>query len=206
MPSRRSTTNRQHRTRPAGASRRPNKESNHVWEIASGSSLHTDRLGRAIGLALQGGETLALFGQLGAGKTALVRGIAAGLGAPPTAVSSPTFVFIHEYRGRLPLAHVDLYRVRSIHEAESTGLEEYLSGSTVAAIEWADKGLSLLPQDRLEILLRHQSVESRTIRLAATGPISTILLTKAKQRYARTASRTVSRRLTLPKRKRKASS
>ena len=173
MPSRRSTANRQHRTRPAGASRRPNKESNHVWELASRSSLHTDRLGRAIGQALQGGETLALFGQLGAGKTALVRGIAAGLGAPSTAVSSPTFVFIHEYRGRLPLAHVDLYRVRSIHEAESTGLEDYLCSSTVAAIEWADKGLSLLPQDHLEILLRHQSVGSRTIQLAATGPMST---------------------------------
>ena len=206
MRSRQSTANLQHRTRPAGASRRPNTESKQVWEFASRSSLHTDRLGRAIGLALKGGETLALFGQLGAGKTALVRGIAAGLGAPPTVVSSPTFVFIHEYRGRLPLAHVDLYRVRSTHEAESTGLEEYLSGSTVAAIEWADKGLSLLPQDHLEILLRHQSVGSRTIRLAATGPMSTTLLTETKRRYAQIASHTVPRRSALPKRKKKASS
>ena len=206
MRSRRSTANRQHRTRPAGASRRPITDPEQVWELASRSSLQTDRLGRAIGLALQGGETLALFGQLGAGKTALVRGIAAGLGAPSTVVSSPTFVFIHEYRGRLLLAHVDLYRVSSTYEAESTGLEEYLSSSTVAAIEWADKGLSLLPEDRLEILLRHQSVAGRTIRLAPTGPMSTILLTEAKRRYARIASRTVPTRLTLPKRKRKTSS
>jgi tRNA threonylcarbamoyladenosine biosynthesis protein TsaE len=206
MRSRRSTANRQHGTRPTGATPRLNTGPKRVWELASSSPAHTNRLGRAIGLALRGGETLALFGQLGTGKTALVRGIAAGLGAPPTVVSSPTFVFIHEYRGRLPLAHVDLYRVRSTHEAESTGLEEYLSSSTVAAIEWADKALSLLPQDRLEILLRHQSVGSRTIRLSATGPMSTILLTEAKQRYAQTASRTVLGRLTLQNPKRNASS
>lgn len=143
----------------------------------------TDRLGRAIGRALRGGETLALFGELGAGKTALVRGIAGGLGATPTAVSSPTFVLIHEYRGRLPLAHVDLYRLNSPRELESIGLADYLSGPTVAAIEWADRGLALLPADRLEIELRHRTVGSRTFQLRATGPESTRLLRTLQARY-----------------------
>ena len=206
MRSRRSTASRYLQARSSGASRRLRVRSNHAWELASPSPLHTDRLGHAIGLSLQGGETLALFGPLGAGKTSLVRGIAAGLGAPAAAVSSPTFVLIHEYRGRLPLAHVDLYRVNSTREAESTGLQEYFSGSTVAAIEWADKGLSILPQDRLEILLRHQAVGSRTIRLSATGPTSTALLAEVRRRYARTAKRRVTMRRSRPKPKRKASS
>ncbi|MDH5626125.1 MAG: tRNA (adenosine(37)-N6)-threonylcarbamoyltransferase complex ATPase subunit type 1 TsaE [Nitrospira sp.] len=188
MRSRQSPANRQRQPPAVGATPRRVRASNPVWELASPSPLHTDRLGRALGKTLRGGETLALFGPLGAGKTALVRGIAAGLGAPPTVVSSPTFVFIHEYHGRLPLTHVDLYRVRSTRDAESTGLEEYFSGSTVVAIEWADKGLSLLPQDRLEIQLRHRAVESRTIRLSATGKMSTTLLTEAKQQYARTVT------------------
>ncbi|HEY5627414.1 MAG TPA: tRNA (adenosine(37)-N6)-threonylcarbamoyltransferase complex ATPase subunit type 1 TsaE [Nitrospira sp.] len=173
--------------------------------MISSSPLQTDRLGRSIGKALQGGETLALLGPLGAGKTSLVRGIAVGLGAPPTAVSSPTFVFIHEYHGRLPFAHVDLYRVRSIREVESTGLEEYLSGETVIAIEWADKGLSLLPQDRLEIELRHRSVGSRTVRLSSTGPKSAALLTTIMRRYARATQRTAAEKLKRPKHKRNAS-
>ena len=147
-------------------------------------------------MALQGGETLALFGLLGAGKTALVRGIAAGLGASPTSVSSPTFVLIHEYRGRLPLAHVDLYRLNSMREVDSVGLEEYLSGSTVTAIEWADKGLSILPTDRLEIELRHHAVGSRTIQLSATGPTSAALLAQTKQYYAHTTRLPTSKRLT----------
>ena len=136
----------------------------------STSHQHTDRLGQAIGRVLRGGETIALYGPLGAGKTALVRGIAQGLGASPTAVSSPTFVVIHEYdQGRLPLAHVDLYRIRSPRELESTGLIEYFSGQTVTAIEWADKGLAALPQDRIEIALNHRAARSRTIQLSATG-------------------------------------
>ena len=127
-----------------------------------------------------GGESLALSGTLGAGKTALVRGIAAGLGAAAEAVSSPTFVLLHEYRGRLPLAHLDLYRIDSLRDAESIGLDDYLSGSTVVAVEWADKALALLPPDRLEMELRHRSVQSRSIQFRATGPLSAALLTRIK--------------------------
>ena len=139
-----------------------------------------------IGRVLRGGETIALYGPLGAGKTALVRGIAQGLGASPTAVTSPTFVVIHEYQGRLPFAHVDLYRIRSPRELESTGLIEYFSGRTVTAIEWADKGLAALPQDRIEITLNHRAAQSRTIQLSATGPMSDEVLALARMQYSKT--------------------
>jgi len=156
------------------------------WNLESTSAQQTDRLGQVIGHALRGGETIALYGPLGAGKTALVRGIAQGLGALPTAVSSPTFVLIHEYdQGRLPLAHVDLYRIGSPRELESTGLAEYFSGQTVTAIEWADKGLAALPHDRIEITLTHRAERSRTIQLRATGPTSEKILALTRRQYGK---------------------
>ena len=154
------------------------------WRRSLSSLLHTDQLGRAIGSVLTGGESLALSGALGAGKTALVRGIAAGLGAPAEAVSSPTFVLLHEYRGRLPFAHLDLYRLHSEQEAESIGLDDYLTGSTVVAVEWADKAPQILPDDRLEMELRHRTVQSRSIRFTATGPLSAALLARIKNHCA----------------------
>lgn len=185
MRFRRSPVSPKRRPRPVRASRRTPSPAQPTWQFTSLSAHHTDRLGRAIGSALEGGETLALFGPLGAGKTALVRGIAAGLDAPVSAVSSPTFVLVHEYRGRVPLAHVDLYRLSSTREIESIGLEEYLTGPTVAAIEWAGKGRAILPTDHLEIVLRHGAVGSRTIQLTATGPTSTGLLKRTKRHHAR---------------------
>jgi len=141
-----------------------------------------------IGHVLRGGETIAIYGPLGAGKTALVRGIVQGLGASPTVVSSPTFVVIREYdQGRLPLAHMDLYRIRSPRELESTGLTEYFSGQTVTAIEWADKGLFALPQDRIEIALDHRAARIRTIQLSATGPQSGKILALAHMHYSKTS-------------------
>jgi tRNA threonylcarbamoyladenosine biosynthesis protein TsaE len=133
---------------------------------------------------LTGGEFLALSGALGAGKTALVRGIAAGLGAPAEAVSSPTFVLAHEYSGRLPLAHFDLYRLNSAQEAELIGLNDYLSGTTVVAVEWADKAPGILPDDRLEMELRHRTVQGRSMRFRATGPLSAALLARIKHHCA----------------------
>jgi tRNA threonylcarbamoyladenosine biosynthesis protein TsaE len=156
------------------------------WKLVSTSRQHTDRLGQAIGRVLRGGETIALYGPLGAGKTALVRGIAQGLGASPMTVTSPTFVVIHEYdQGRLPLAHVDLYRIRSPRELESTGLIEYFSGQTVTAIEWADKGFAALPQDRMDIMLSHRAARSRMIQVRATGPKSHAVLTRLRIQYSK---------------------
>jgi tRNA threonylcarbamoyladenosine biosynthesis protein TsaE len=166
-----------------------------MWRRSLSSLLKTDQLGCVIGGVLEGGEFLALFGALGAGKTALVRGIATGLGARAEVVSSPTFVLLHEYRGRLPLAHIDLYRLNSSKEAESIGLGDYLSGQTVVAVEWADKAPEILPEDRLEIELRHSSVRSRSIEFRATGPQSSTLLARIRNSEALPARASRSGRL-----------
>lgn len=124
----------------------------------------TEARGRRIGRALRGGEVLALRGELGAGKTTLIRGIAAGLDAHPDRVSSPTFVFVHLYEGRLPLTHVDLYRLGEHGALADLGLEDYLDGRTVVAIEWADYAEPWLPTDRLDIELRHAGPNAPTER------------------------------------------
>lgn len=140
-----------------------------TWRCLSKSVAETERLGRRIGRSLRGGEAVALYGDLGTGKTALVRGMAAGLGASPRAVSSPTFVLIHEYHGRLRLAHADLYRLDSVADLPHIGLTDYDDGDTVTAIEWADKAGAQLPADRLEVHLQHHSPEVREIGFIARG-------------------------------------
>ena len=138
------------------------------WRIVLRSPRQTHRLGRRLGQLLQGGEVVALFGELGTGKTSLVRGIAEGLCAEPTAVSSPTFTLVHEYRGRLRLIHTDLYRLTA-SQLEDTGLSDYLDGHTVTAIEWADRWGEGLPSDRLEIHLSHRPTATRRAILTASG-------------------------------------
>ena len=98
----------------------------------------TFALGQQLAATLQPGTFVLLHGDLGAGKTAFVRGLAAGLGADPAEVSSPTFVLIQHYRGRLPLTHVDLYRLDSAAAVDDLGLEE-LVGNGVLAVEWAER-------------------------------------------------------------------
>jgi tRNA threonylcarbamoyladenosine biosynthesis protein TsaE len=105
--------------------------------ITTRSELETTAFGERLGTTLTAGSTLLLVGDLGAGKTTLVRGIAKGLGVDPDEVSSPTFVLINEYRGRLTLHHVDLYRIDGA-AVDDLGLEE-LSASGVVVIEWADR-------------------------------------------------------------------
>lgn len=129
----------------------------------------TDSFGLAIGTVLQGGDVLALIGELGAGKTALVRGIVAGLGGSVAAVTSPTFRLVHEYQGRLPLMHLDLYRLQRAAEAEAIGLAACFSDQTVTAIEWADRFPDLLPADRLDVHLIHRTRTTRVARLEARG-------------------------------------
>ena len=151
----------------------------------SKSAADTDRLGRRIGRSLRGGEIVALYGELGSGKTALVRGMAAGLGASPRSVSSPTFVLIHEYHGRLRLAHADLYRLDSVSELPHIGLSEYDDGHTVTAIEWAEKAGGELPADRLEIHLRHRSPVTREIAFVPRGMRARRLLARLRRRSPR---------------------
>jgi tRNA threonylcarbamoyladenosine biosynthesis protein TsaE len=132
--------------------------------LESSSSLETEELGERLGRACKGGEIIALVGPLGAGKTCLVRGLARGLGVSDQCAVSPTFTLIHEYRGRVPVVHVDLYRLDA-EEANRLGLEEYLESPAVTVIEWADKIPTLLPRDHLRIELEHHGGERRQITL-----------------------------------------
>ena len=137
-----------------------------------------------MGALLRGGEVIALFGELGTGKTSLVRGMADGLLADSAAVSSPTFTLIHEYRGRLPLIHTDLYRLTA-SQLEDTGLGDYLDGHTIVAIEWADRWREGLPADHLEVRLSHHPPAARQALLTATGPSSARLLAELRTSLSR---------------------
>lgn len=162
------------------------------WKTVLRSRQQTHRLGRYLGLLFEGGEVVALFGEMGTGKTSLVRGIADGLGAEPMAVSSPTFTLIHEYRGRLPLIHTDLYRLTAA-QLDNTGLGDYVDGYAVLAIEWAERWGAGLPNDRLEIHLTHRPPSARQAVLTATGPsASRLLLALRSRRSARRPTRVVS--------------
>ena len=116
-----------------------------VLVVVSESEADTDRLGRALASAIHPGVVIALVGPLGAGKTRLSRGIAEALGADPSAIASPTFVLIHEYEARLPIYHIDAYRLRTAEEFDALGADEYLSGGGVCLIEWADRVADRLP-------------------------------------------------------------
>jgi tRNA threonylcarbamoyladenosine biosynthesis protein TsaE len=129
-------------------------------ELLSTSEEHTEIIGAAIGHALRPGDVAALHGDLGAGKTCLVRGIAQGMGLDPAQVSSPTFVIVNEYqKGETSLVHVDAYRLRGADELDSLGWERLLDGRSVVAVEWAEKidgsggGGLPGPERRLDILL-----------------------------------------------------
>lgn len=119
-------------------------------------------LGERLGRELRPGDVIALFGDLGAGKTTLTKGIAVGLGLAAD-IHSPTFTLIHEHPGAVPLYHVDLYRLSSEEEIETLGLEEYIYSDGVTIIEWADRMKSLLPPDRLDITLRMQGDTEREL-------------------------------------------
>jgi tRNA threonylcarbamoyladenosine biosynthesis protein TsaE len=140
-------------------------------------------------MSLAGGDVLALYGELGTGKTLLVRGIASGLGAEPGSVSSPTFVLVHEYAGRLPLAHADLFRVTSRACLDSLGLWEYADRGAALAIEWADRAGAGLPADRLDVHMTHRGVHSRLITMTARGAASAGLLARFADRIGRLARR-----------------
>jgi tRNA threonylcarbamoyladenosine biosynthesis protein TsaE len=123
-------------------------------KLNSHSPEQTQFLGSCLGKLAQGGDVFLLIGDLGTGKTCLVQGIAHGLDIKEYAFS-PSFVIAREYHGRLPLYHIDFYRLDHIEEIADLGLDEYLYGNGVCVVEWAEKGLQALPQENLLITLNY---------------------------------------------------
>ncbi|MDO8490551.1 MAG: tRNA (adenosine(37)-N6)-threonylcarbamoyltransferase complex ATPase subunit type 1 TsaE [Dehalococcoidia bacterium] len=134
----------------------------------SPSPEQTQRLGRALGESANVGDVILLVGDLGAGKTTLTQGIAWGLGVAEYAVS-PSFVLVRQYQGRLPLYHVDLYRLENVAEIGDLGLDEYFYGKGVSVVEWADRGLVLLPPEHLLVKIELVGETERVLHLQPKG-------------------------------------
>jgi len=149
-----------------------------VQELASllptttASAAETQRLGAHLASVLPPGAVLALYGDLGSGKTQLVKGLAKGLGLSPSAVRSPTYTILHTYEGGTrPLYHFDAYRVQTPDEFVELGFDEYVHDDEgVTCLEWADRVESLLPEDAIRLRLSHDGRHARRIVLVSPDP------------------------------------
>lgn len=131
--------------------------------LVTKSEAETVRLGKSLAADLQAGDVVLLEGVLGAGKTALARGIAAGLGVPEEEVRSPTFTLVNPYSGRLPVYHVDLYRIEGARDLDELGLEEILGTDGVAIVEWAERLASWRPPHALVVRFEDRGGSERSI-------------------------------------------
>ncbi len=139
-----------------------------MLQLTSHSPQQTQSLGVSLGKLAQVGDIFLLKGNLGSGKTCLTQGIARGLDIKEHALS-PSFIIVREYQGRLPLYHIDLYRLDHIEEIIDLALEEYLYGNGICVIEWADKGMEVLPEENMLITLSYISPTDRTIYFETNG-------------------------------------
>ena len=147
---------------------KPLDVSMNFFELSSNSPEQTQKLGVSIGKIALPGDIFLLVGNLGVGKTCLTQGIAWGLGIKEYAVS-PSFVIVRELYGRLPLYHIDLYRLDHIEEIMDLGLNDYLYGGGVCVVEWAERGLSVLPTEHLLIQISYLSDTERNCQLKPSG-------------------------------------
>jgi tRNA threonylcarbamoyladenosine biosynthesis protein TsaE len=153
----------------------------HVLDIISNSTAQTQRLGARLGELAHAGDLYCLEGDLGSGKTCFVQGLGKGLKIP-TAIHSPTFILANEHRGgRLPVFHLDVYRVRGADEAVGFGLEDYLAVDGVCVIEWAEKVRQALPAEHLWITFRHIGESKRGLMIKAVGTRYQALLKEFKE-------------------------
>jgi tRNA threonylcarbamoyladenosine biosynthesis protein TsaE len=136
--------------------------------VRTGSAAHTASLGQALGGLLQDGDVVSLSGDLGAGKTTFVQGAARALSVSEP-VLSPTFTLVRTYAGRLPVHHVDVYRLRAIQDVLDLGWDELLEGGGVVLIEWGDAIDSLLPASRLEVQLTAPDGEADAREVVVRG-------------------------------------
>ncbi|MGD0572021.1 MAG: tRNA (adenosine(37)-N6)-threonylcarbamoyltransferase complex ATPase subunit type 1 TsaE [Sedimentisphaerales bacterium] len=137
-------------------------------DVTTNSANETVKFGQKFGSQLKGGEVIALYGNLGSGKTHLIKGVVAGLGAEDAVneVTSPTFVLVNEYSGRLEIYHLDAYRLDSIAQFEQIGFDDYCHPGSVVLIEWADKvERALAGINYIKIELSHLGPTARRIRI-----------------------------------------
>lgn len=147
------------------------------WTIVTTSPQQSQNLGRNLGKLVQGGEIIGLVGELGAGKTCFVRGFAQGIEVGADAwVRSPTFTLINEYSGRLPVYHIDLYRVGKQEELDSLNLREYLYGDGVSLIEWFEFLPAREVDEYLELRIAHGGGNRRELTFIAHGERYELLL------------------------------
>lgn len=126
--------------------------------------------GRRLGTLVEPGLVVGLIGELGAGKTQFVKGVCAGALVPSDEmISSPTFVLIHEYQGRLPIYHFDTYRLPSAAAFAGLGVDEYFEGDGVCLVEWADRFVECLPDEWLEIRFVHRGPTERSLQFSCRG-------------------------------------
>ena len=135
-------------------------------KFKSSSVKETIEFGRKFAEELNAGDVVCLEGDLGAGKTHFVKGIASGFGINQEKVNSPTFTLINEYYGETPIFHFDCYRLKTIQEALEIGIEEYLYGEGVSVIEWPSKIKELIPENAIQIEIKHTGTSERSILIS----------------------------------------
>ena len=140
-----------------------------MHDCISRSVEETQQLGERLGALLHAGDVVGLVGELGSGKTTFVQGLANGMGLDPAVVKSPTFVLMREYRGRVPLIHMDGYRLDHPDQATWLDVDWLFSPKRVTVIEWADRLSAVLPSDYLELRFAHKTTNHRSIHLTAHG-------------------------------------
>ena len=140
-----------------------------TFRLVTKSVQETMRFGERLAKQLKAGDVVALFGDLGSGKTTLVKGIAKGLKVKTAQVNSPTFVLMNVYEGKLPIYHFDLYRLEDTKEIDRLGCDEFFYDKGIAIIEWAERLKELLPKEYLGIELTHKNEKERALTLTAHG-------------------------------------
>jgi len=138
-----------------------------LTQIITSSERETELAGKTLASHLGPGDTVALFGELGAGKTAFIRGMAEGLGVKD-AVSSPSFAILHEYRGEIPLYHFDMYRVSGWDDLCFTGFFDYLGAGGVCAVEWSENIDGALPENAVRVHMERREENERIIKISGS--------------------------------------
>ncbi len=153
-----------------------------MFSIVTSSPEKTQGVGQLLGALLEPGSVVCLYGDLGSGKTSFSFGVAMGLEVHTQYITSPTFTLVNEYQGRVPLYHIDLYRLKDAMELEGIGFEEYLESDGATVIEWADRAEGELPPERLSVYFSDVTPTSREIGFLAEGERYEKLLGLLKQK------------------------